>query len=118
MPTSEPSDTPPGKAVASPAGRPVRRRGVERSVEVQLGRLGGFDLRPTRVFVWGGGERKGRERLVSLGSPPRSLLIPRKEREIQAGAVRVRSLGNPVMTVALAGVHVARRLARERRAGR
>jgi hypothetical protein len=33
---------------------------------------------------------------------------------VQAGAVHVRSLGNPLMTVALAGVHVARRLARER----
>ncbi len=113
--TSEPNEKPPPKAAPASDTRPVRRRGVERSVEVQLGPLGGFELRPTRVFVWGGGEREGRERVVSLGSPPRSLLIPRKEREVQAGTVRVRSLGNPVMTVALAGVHVARRIARERR---
>ena len=93
---------------------PVRRRGVERSLEVQLGSLGGFDLRPTRVFVWGGAERAGRERIVPLGSPPRSLRIPRREREHQAGAVHVRSLGNPLMTIALAGVHVARRLVAER----
>ena len=95
--------------------RPVRRRGVERSVEVQVGVLGGFEVRPTRVFVWGGSARAGRERVVSLGSPPRSLLIPRREREVHAGAVRVRSLGNPLMTVALAGVHVARTIAKERR---
>jgi hypothetical protein len=95
--------------------RPVRRRGVERSVEVQVGALGGFEVRPTRVFLWGGSEREGRERVVSLGSPPRSLMIPRRERETQAGSVRVRSLGNPVMTVVLAGVHVARTIARERR---
>lgn len=96
--------------------KPVRRRGVERSLEIQVGRLGGIEVRPTRLFVWGGEERRGRERIVSLGTPPRSLLIPRREREVQAGAVHVRSLGNPLMTVALAGVHVARRLAREREA--
>jgi hypothetical protein len=94
--------------------RPVRRRGVERSVEVQLGPLGGFELRPTRLFLWGGDARE-RQRIVSLGSAPRNLLIPRREREVRAGSVRVRSLGNPVMTVALAGVHAARRLAAERR---
>ena len=96
------------------SAKPVRRRGVERSVQIQVGRLGGIDVRPTRLFLWGGEEREGRERIVSLGTAPRSLLIPRREREVQAGAVRVRSLGNPLMTVALAGVHVARRLARER----
>lgn len=97
---------------------PVRRRGVERSLELQLGPLGGFDLRPTRLFVWGGADREGRERIVPLGSPPRNLRIPRRERELQAGAVRIRSLGNPLMTIALAGVHVARRLASERDAER
>ncbi|MDQ3857746.1 MAG: hypothetical protein M3327_04745 [Actinomycetota bacterium] len=107
--------TDPARDRPSRESRPVRRRGVERSVEVQLGPLGGFDLRPTRLFVWGGAERAARERIVSLGSAPRNLLIPRREREIQAGSVHVRSLGNPVMTVALAGVHAARKLARERR---
>jgi hypothetical protein len=83
-------------------------RGVERTFEVQLGRLGGFELRPTRCFVWTGEERD-RERVVSLGSAPRSLTIPRREREREAGAVRMRTLGNPVVTVALAGIHLARR---------
>jgi hypothetical protein len=96
--------------------KPARKRGVERSVEVQLGPLGGFDLRPTRLFVWGGEERVGHERVVSLGAPPKTLFLPRRERELRAGAVRVRALGNPLMTVALAGVHVARRLAEEREA--
>ena len=94
--------------------RPVRRRGVERSLEVQVGPLGGFDVRPTRIFLWGGAERAGRERIVPLGSPPRNLRLPRREREVQAGAVRVRALGNPLMTVALAAAHVARTIARER----
>jgi hypothetical protein len=96
------------------AKKPVRKRGVERSLEVQLGPLGGIEVRPTRVFLWPGAERAGRERIVSLGMPPRNLLVPRRQREVHAGPVHVRSLGNPVMTVALAGVHVARKLARDR----
>jgi len=86
----------------------ARVRGKERELEVQFGGLGGFELRPTRLFVWRGQERSERQRVVSLGSPPRSLMIPRRERDIQAGTVRVRSLGNPLMTIALAGVHAIR----------
>jgi hypothetical protein len=86
----------------------TRVRGRERELEVQLGGLGGFELRPTRLFVWSGQARSGRERVLSLGSAPRSLMIPRRERELTAGVIRVRSLGNPVMTIALAGVHAVR----------
>ncbi len=92
----------------------MRVRGVERSIEIQLGPLGGVDLRPTRCFVWTGTEREGRERLLSLGTAPRGLKIPRRPRELQAGPLQVRSLGNPIVTVALAGVHVARKLRAER----
>lgn len=90
--------------------KPERVRGVERSFEVQLGSLGGFDLRPTRFFLWTGEEREGNERVLPLGSPPRSLRIPRRPRELDAGPVHVRALGNPLMTVALASVHAAKRL--------
>ena len=86
----------------------ARVRGRERELEVQLGTLGGFELRPTRLFVWFGSQREERQRVVSLGSAPRSLMIPRRERELRAGAVRMRSLGNPLMTIALAGVHAVR----------
>jgi hypothetical protein len=86
----------------------ARVRGRERELEVQLGSVFGFELRPTRLFVWTGKERTGRERVLSLGSAPRSLMIPRRERELDAGLVRVRSLGNPLMTIALAGVHAVR----------
>jgi hypothetical protein len=92
-------------------------RGVERTFEVQLGALGGFELRPTRCFLWLGDERAGRERMLSLGTAPRSLTVPRRERRREAGAVRVRTLGNPVLTVALAGVHLARRARAARRTG-
>jgi hypothetical protein len=86
----------------------TRVRGRERELEVQVGALGGFELRPTRVFVWAGEERAARQRILSLGSPPRSLMIPRRERELLAGNLRVRSLGNPLMTLALAGIHAFR----------
>lgn len=87
---------------------PARVRGRERGFEVQLGELGGFELRPTRFFVWTGAEREERERILSLGRAPRNLLIPRKENEYRAGALRVRAVGNPLMTVALAAVQTAR----------
>jgi hypothetical protein len=88
--------------------KPARIRGVERSLEVQIGSLGGFDLRPTRFFVWAGEERGAMERVLPLGAAPRNLQIPRRRREMRAGAVQVRSLGNPLMTIALAGVYAAR----------
>ena len=90
-------------------------RGRERSLEIQVGGLGGFEVRPTRFFLWSGGKREGRERIVSLGTAPRSLTLPRREREVRAGSVRVRSLGNPVLTMALASVHAVRKVVDERK---
>ena len=87
--------------------------GRERSLEIQLGGLGGFEVRPTRFFLWGGEQREGRERVVSLDSPPQNLSLTRRERELRAGSVQVRSLGNPFMTMALAGVHAVRKAVRE-----
>jgi hypothetical protein len=89
-------------------------RGRERSLEIQLGGLGGFEVRPTRFFLWSGAQREGRERVLSLGTPPRNLALSRRERELRAGSVRVRSLGNPLMTMALAGIHAARRAVKEK----
>jgi hypothetical protein len=82
----------------------------ERALEVQLGALGGIEVRPTRIFLWGGAEREGHERLVSLGPAPKNLVDEGMDRELRAGSVRVRSLGNPLLTVALAGVHAARKV--------
>lgn len=90
-------------------------RGRERSLEIQVGGLGGFEVRPTRFFLWSGGKREGRERIVSLGSAPRSLTLSRHEREVRAGSVRVRSLGNPLLTMGLAGVHAVRKAVQERK---
>ena len=91
---------------------PPRVRGRERGFEVQLGELGGFELRPTRLFLWPGSDREGQARVLSLGRAPRSLLLPRKESEYVAGAVRMRSVGNPLMTLALAAVHTAKAVRR------
>ena len=102
------------QAENSPETKPARVRGAERSLEVQLGSLGGFDLRPTRFFVWAGLERASNQRVLPLGSAPRSLYIPRRPRERQAGSVQVRTLGNPFLTLALAGVHAARLLRQSR----
>lgn len=90
------------------ADKPSRVKGVERSLAVQVGAWGGFDLRPTRFFVWAGAERGSAERVLPLGSAPRNLKIARRPKELQAGSVQVRTLGNPLMTIALASVYAAR----------
>jgi hypothetical protein len=92
--------------------KPERVRNVERSLQVEIKGLGGFELRPTRLFVWGGEERAASERILPLGSSPRSLTIPRRRRERQSGSVELTTLGNPVLTIALAGVHAARAIGR------
>jgi hypothetical protein len=99
-------------ATEQPETKPERIRGVERSLQVEIKGLGGLELRPTRLFVWGGEERGASERILPLGSAPRTLTIPRRRRERQAGAVELTTLGNPLMTIALAGVHAAKALGR------
>ena len=95
--------------------KPERIRNVERSLQVEIRGLGGFELRPTRIFVWGGDERGATERILPLGAAPRSLTIPRRLRERQSGVITLKTLGNPILTVALAGVHSARALRRRAR---
>ena len=90
---------------------PATRTSVERSLEVQVGSLGGFELRPTRMFLWGGTEREG-QRVVALGAPPTPSLNQTRERELHAGALEIRTHGSPLMTVALAGVHAVREFRR------
>jgi hypothetical protein len=85
--------------------------GTERAFEVKLGGLGGFEVRPTRVFVWTGAEREENERLVPLAERPVGLDYSRRESTVQLGSIEVRSRGNPLMTVALAGAMAFRRWA-------
>jgi hypothetical protein len=91
---------------------PERVRGRERGVEVQLGQLGGFELRPTRLFLWPGEDRETQARVLSLGRAPRNLLLPRSETVYRAGSVQMTSVGNPLMTVALAAVQTAKAIRR------
>ena len=100
---------------SEPAQPPALPSTVERSLEVQVGSLGGFELRPTRVFLWGGAEREGNQRVVALGAAPSAPATPPRERELHAGAVEIKTLGSPFMTVALAGVHAVREFRRARR---
>jgi hypothetical protein len=86
-------------------------RGAERTLEVRLGSLGGFELRPTRLFVWKGAEREATQRLVPIGERPAALDYPRRETTVRAGAVEMRTLGNPLLTIAMAGVIAFKRWA-------
>ena len=83
--------------------QPDQVRGTERSLEVKLGVLGGFELRPTRLFLWKGAERAD-ERLVAFGERPSGLDYGRHETSTRAGSVEMRTVGNPLLTVAMASV--------------
>jgi hypothetical protein len=48
---------------------------------------------------------------MSLGQKPVGLEYPRRENMLRAGSVEVRTLGNPLMTIALAGVVAFKRWA-------
>lgn len=91
---------------------PEQVRGAERSLEVKLGALGGFELRPTRLFVWKGEQREG-ERLVAFGERPSGLDYERQETSTRAGSVEMRTVGNPLLTVAMAGVIAFKRWAQD-----
>lgn len=84
--------------------------GTERAFELKLGALGGVEVRPTRLFLWRGGERDASERLVSLGDRPVGLEYERQESTIRVGTVELRSRGNPLLTLAMAGTIALRRL--------
>jgi hypothetical protein len=85
--------------------------GTERAFEVRLGSLGGVEVRPTRLFVWRGAERAESEKLVSLADRPVGLEYPRRESTIRVGSVELRSRGNPLMTLAMAGAVAFKRWA-------
>jgi hypothetical protein len=89
---------------------PAPVTGAERAFEVKLGALGGFEVRPTRVFVWKGGERTGSERLLPLADRPVGLEYERRETTTRVGQVELRSRGNPLMTLAMAGAIALRRI--------
>ena len=84
--------------------------GAERAFEVKLGALGGVEVRPTRVFLWKGGDRCESERLVSLADRPVGLEYERQESTIRVGQLELRTRGNPLMTLAMAGAIALRRL--------
>lgn len=85
--------------------------GAERAFELRLGPLGGVEVRPTRLFVWRGPERDRTQRVVPLAERPVGLDRARLERTVRIGGVEARSLGNPALTLAIAGAVALKRLA-------
>lgn len=89
---------------------PVPVTGAERALEVKLGALGGFEVRPTRVFLWKGDDRRRSERLVPLADRPVGLEYERRESTVRLGQIEIRSRGNPLMTLAMAGAIALKRI--------
>jgi hypothetical protein len=73
--------------------------GAERQVVLQVSNLFGFDLRPSRIFFWYGGDREASQRIVSLDRAPRVLRRPQPRHYLHVGPARVSYLGNPVVTL-------------------
>ncbi|MHB1345136.1 MAG: hypothetical protein ACYCX3_12375 [Thermoleophilia bacterium] len=87
-------------------------RDQERALALTAGRLGGAELRPTRVFVWLGDRVGGREWVLPMGPEPRLLRASRRRRHLDLGACHLSFLGNPAVTVGLLVYHVARKATR------
>jgi hypothetical protein len=83
--------------------------GVERSFEVRLGGLGGLEVRPTRIFLWRGPDRDASERVLPLAEQPVGLEYERREGTVRVGELTVRSVGNPLLTLAMTGTIAIRR---------
>lgn len=84
-----------------------RVAGVERGVALEVGPVVGVELRPTRAFVRVAGGRV--VRVVPLSANPRPLRRPRRAWGLRVGPLRMTGVGNPVVTVGLAGAHAVRR---------
>ncbi len=89
----------------------------ERRVELQLGDVGGVDVRPSRTFVWLGRREPGHEAIVSLGTAPRVPREPRPEHTVHLGQVEITYAGNPAVTLPLSAYQTVRGLLRRRAEG-
>src|SRR5450759_3589012 len=87
----------------------VVTRGQERGLSVTVGRWGGAELRPTRVFVWLGSRDLGHERVLPTGREPRLLRGARRRRHLRLGTCQIAFLGTPAVTLGPLGLNLARR---------
>jgi hypothetical protein len=85
-------------------------QGRERQLSVQAGSLFGIDLRPSRLFLWLGDDRRGQERVVSLDRPPKVLRGQPRRRFLKLGAAEISYLGNPAVTLGLSAYNYGRRV--------
>ena len=86
----------------------IVEQGRERQLSIQAGSLFGIDLRPSRLFVWLGGERHGQERVVSLDRPPKVLRGQPRRHILKLGAAEISYLGNPAVTLGLSAYNYGR----------
>lgn len=96
----------------------VAVRDQERALALTAGRLGGVELRPTRVFVWLGDRVGRREWVLPMGAEPRLLRVSHRRRHLDLGACHLSFLGNPAVTVGLLAYHAARKAAGRGKPGR
>src|SRR5665811_541385 len=80
----------------------------ERALTVTAGRLGGAEIRPTRVFLWLGTRAPSGERIISMDAQPRLLRSVRR-RHLDLGACHVSFLGNPALTLGLFAVKAVKK---------
>ena len=85
-------------------------QGRERQLSIQAGPLFGVDLRPSRLFIWLGDERRGQERVVSLDRPPKVLRGQPRRRFLKLGPAEISYLGNPAVTLTLSAYNYGRRV--------
>ncbi len=85
-------------------------QGQERSFSLQAGPLFGVDLRPSRLFLWLGDERRGQEKVVSLDRPPRVLRGQPRRRFLRVGGAEISYLGNPAVTLSISAYNYGRRV--------
>jgi hypothetical protein len=74
---------------------------AEGGLALQASRWGGAEIRPTRLFLWVGPTRDGREWVLSTGFAPRLSKRPRRWRHLQFGSCHLSFLGNPALTLTL-----------------
>jgi hypothetical protein len=85
-------------------------QGQERSLSLQAGSLFGVDLRPSRLFLWLGYERRGQERVISLDRPPKVLRGQPRRRFLRLGGAEISYLGNPAVTLSVSAYNYGRRV--------
>lgn len=98
--------------------RPLPAVPGERRVAVQVGDLFGFDVRPSRTFVWIGRRVEGEEAVLSLGKAPKVLPVDTPVQSKRVGPAEITYAGSPAYTLPLSLTLTAKHLWRRHKAKR